>query len=51
VTVSDVMAAPPGRQRDAMIQKWCAVVWEAWKDSRNQILVLIANELDIPLKE
>jgi hypothetical protein len=47
ITVSDVMAVPPGAPRDEMIQKWCASVWEAWKSSRNQVLALIADKLDI----
>ena len=47
VTVSDVISAPPGEQRDAVIRKWCASVWDAWKGSRDQVLALIANELDL----
>jgi hypothetical protein len=47
ITVSDVMNVPPGIQRDEMIQKWCASVWEAWKDCRNQVLAIIENELEI----
>ena len=46
ITVSDVMNVPPGIQRDEMIHTWCASVWEAWKDSRDQVLALIDNVVD-----
>jgi len=32
LTVTDVLAADPGPERDAMILKWAAAVWESWAD-------------------
>src|SRR5215471_676402 len=46
VTVSAVMAAPPGRARDEIIRTWCASVWQTWQASRPQILNLLKQELD-----
>jgi hypothetical protein len=47
VAIADVLAAAPGEARDAMIRLWCASVWEAWKESRAQIVDLVRNELGI----
>ncbi len=33
VTVADVVAVPPGPERDRAIDRWCASVWEAWSAS------------------
>jgi len=41
VTVSDVLAAPPGAERDSMIDTWCASVWGAYKQSHAQIARLV----------
>jgi hypothetical protein len=32
ITVSDVVAAPTGQERDDMIRQWCASVWAAWTE-------------------
>jgi hypothetical protein len=45
LTVIDVVAAPPGPQRDAAIHRWCESVWEAWRGSRARVLNLLASEL------
>lgn len=37
VNISSVLAAPPGKERDYMIRKWCVSVWESYKDSRGII--------------
>jgi len=47
VTVSAVMATPPGPARDEMVRAWCMSVWQTWQDSRPQILNLLKQELDI----
>jgi hypothetical protein len=41
MTVTDVMAAPPGPERDSAIHRWCASVWEAFADSRPAIAELL----------
>jgi hypothetical protein len=47
IAVSDVLAAAPGPQRDAMIHNWCVSVWEAWRAAREQIVDLARNELGV----
>jgi hypothetical protein len=47
ITVSTVMAAPPGAARDEMVRAWCASVWQTWQASRPQIVNLLKQELDI----
>jgi hypothetical protein len=47
ITVSAVMAAPPGEARDEMVCTWCASVWQTWQASRSQIVNLLKQELDI----
>ena len=45
VTVGDVVAAPPGQERDAAIERWCASVWAAWSGSHEQVRNLVQAEL------
>ena len=40
VTVSDVLAAPPGPERDAAIETWCRSVWEAYREIHVQVVTL-----------
>ncbi|HEV2278523.1 MAG TPA: DUF5946 family protein [Acidobacteriaceae bacterium] len=47
ITVSDVLKAPAGPERDAMIERWSASVWQEWQESRNTIADLLSRELDI----
>ncbi len=47
IAISDVMAAPAGRQRDLLIREWCISMWNAWSKERIQIVTLVKNELDI----
>jgi Family of unknown function (DUF5946) len=47
ITVSAVVAASPGRERDEMIRDWCVSVWAAWKESQAQIRDLTKREMDI----
>ncbi len=46
VTVSDVLAASPGSERDEAIRKWCASVWEAYSESHKKIIDLVRIELE-----
>jgi hypothetical protein len=47
VTVQDALAAPPGQERDNAIRAWCGSVWEAWKESQQQVRDLVKTELGI----
>jgi hypothetical protein len=47
ITISDVLAIPPGPARDAMIHKWCISAWNAWSESRDQIVALAKSELGV----
>jgi hypothetical protein len=46
-TVSDVLKAAPGEQRDNAIREWCVAVWEIWKPQHQLIRKLAREELDI----
>ena len=43
ITVFDVLATPPGKMRDQMIENWCISVWSAFQDSREKVIELIKN--------
>jgi hypothetical protein len=45
ITVSDVLAAPAGQPRDALIRRWCESVWGAWADSHAQVRALLQETL------
>jgi hypothetical protein len=45
ITVSDVLAAPAGEQRDDMIRQWCASVWAAWAESHAEVRALLRETL------
>ncbi len=47
ITVSEVMAAPAGAERDARIRDWCAAVWAEWRPSQERVRTLVKQELDI----
>jgi hypothetical protein len=47
VAIADVLSAPPGHERDAMIHSWCASVWEAWRESRDLIREIAREELAV----
>lgn len=46
ITVSDVLVAPPGEQRDQMIRQWCASVWEAFSANRDTIIFITHSMLN-----
>jgi len=43
LTARSVMAAPPGPERDAAIDAWCASVWTAFARNRETIVDLLAR--------
>jgi hypothetical protein len=45
--VQHVLAAAEGPSRDALIDSWCASVWEAWNESHDDIANLARIELGI----
>ena len=45
ISIQNVLAAEPGPPRDAMIERWCASVWECWQPSRAQIVELARKYL------
>jgi hypothetical protein len=44
IGVADVLAAAPGPERHATIDRWCEAVWQDWQHARGQIVAL-AGEL------
>lgn len=45
ITVRDVLHAPAGPDRDALIDQWCAAVWHAYQSTRPEIIALLHAEL------
>ncbi len=43
VTACEVMAAPPGPERERAIDAWCAAVWEAYRESHHGVAELLAR--------
>jgi hypothetical protein len=43
MTAIDVMAVPPGPERDRAIEAWAAAVWAAYRDSRLTVAELLAQ--------
>ena len=47
ITVADVLEAAPNHDRDEMIRKWAAEVWNTWDAAHDQIRNLAAEELQL----
>ena len=45
ITVSDVLATLPGKERDNMIHQWCQSVWDSFKESRGEIKAFVGPYL------
>ena len=45
VSVTDVLAAPAGPERDQAIDHWCRSVWRSWKASHAQVEKLVDETL------
>ena len=43
LTVADVLAAPPGAERDQAIKDWACAVWQPWKLQETAIRVWLAE--------
>jgi Family of unknown function (DUF5946) len=41
VTIHDVLAMPPGADRDREIDAWCASVWQSWSGSHERVAALL----------
>lgn len=44
--VGDVLAGPPGPERDGLIKAWCRVVWDAFQKEHNQVISFTEMLLD-----
>lgn len=44
ITAVEVMAAPAGPARDRAIDEWCEAVWEAFRESRPEVVALLTQE-------
>jgi hypothetical protein len=42
MTVADVVASPPGAERDARLIDWCASVWAAWSADQDRVRAMVA---------
>jgi hypothetical protein len=47
ITVEDVAQTELGAARDEAIEAWCVAVWQAYRGSRETIVQLLREELDI----
>ena len=47
IGVAEVLSAPPGAERNAMIRRWCEAVWQDWTPARPQIAALAQSELGV----
>lgn len=47
IRTADILAAPPGAERDAMIRRWCEDVWAAWAHAHATIKEICRKELGI----
>ncbi len=45
IRVSDVVAVPAGEERDAMICRWCASVWETYSESHEDVASIVRTGL------
>ena len=51
VTVAGVVAVPPGKERDAAIERWCASVWRSWESTHERVAEWLKLELDVERPE
>jgi Family of unknown function (DUF5946) len=47
IRIEQVLEAEPGCDRDEMIERWCASVWQTWFESRPAIVTIAQNLLGI----
>lgn len=45
VHIEQVLTTEPGAARDAVIEQWCASVWESWRESRPAIIAIAQKYL------
>jgi hypothetical protein len=47
IRIEQVLDAEPGSDRDVMIERWCASVWNSWRESRPAIAAIAREHLGI----
>lgn len=50
LTIQDVLASAPGDERDLMIKKWCASVWQAYHENHDAVRNLVNSILKLESK-
>jgi len=50
MTVNDVLRAEPGGDRDAVLMRWAAAVWEAWSHAQDWTRQICAQLLKVSVK-
>ena len=45
ITVADVLAVQPGEERDEMLMRWCASVWDAWAPEQQRVREMVDRYL------
>jgi len=46
IGVAEVVASPPGPERNAMIRRWCEAVWQDWQHARPKIVEFAREVLE-----
>ncbi len=46
VTIADVLRAPEGEPRDAMLRQWGCAIWEAWAPEHERVRALFASVME-----
>lgn len=47
IRIDHVLAADPGPARDALIERWCASVWQSWFENHHVIQTIARKHLKI----
>lgn len=47
VTAADVLAVPPGPDRDQKILEWCRSVWDAYAENQQAVREMLKEVLDV----
>ncbi len=45
ITIAELLAVPPGSQRDEAIERWCRAVWESYSELHEEVRKLVNENL------
>jgi len=47
ITISNILTAAPGQERDLMIKEWCVSVWQAYGNCHAMVALLVKERLGV----